>query len=163
MNQKTIKSPFKIEGIGLHTGTTVRMQCLPETANKGIYFVRTDLEKAIEIPASIINVDSTYRSTTLKKGDVFVHTTEHLLSALFGLGIDNMRIELDGPEIPILDGSANPFVKALLEAGLQDLEEEQELIDIPKQVHFKDEASGAEYFYFPVDDHDNSEITSIIE
>jgi len=163
MNQKTIKSPFKLEGIGLHTGTTVRMQCLPETANKGIYFVRTDLEKAIEIPASIINVDSTYRSTTLKKGDVFVHTTEHLLSALFGLGIDNMRIELDGPEIPILDGSANPFVKALKEAGLQDLEEEQELIEIPKQLHFKDEASGAEYFYFPVDDHDNSEITSIIE
>lgn len=163
MNQKTIKSPFKLEGVGLHTGKTVKMHCLPELANKGIYFVRTDLEKPTEIPASIVNVDSTYRSTTLKKADVFVHTTEHLLSALFGLGIDNMRIELDGPEIPILDGSANPFVKALLDAGIENLEEEQELIDIPKQLHFKDEASGAEYFYFPVDDHEQSEITSIIE
>lgn len=163
MKQKTIESSFSLEGIGLHTGTHVKMHCFPGEDNKGIYFVRKDLGDDVEIPASIVNVDSTYRSTTLKKGEVFVHTTEHLLSALFGLGVDNMRIELNGPEIPILDGSANPFVKAVLKAGITEQESDREYIEIGKQLQFRDQASGAEYFYFPVEETAQSEITSIIE
>lgn len=163
MKQKTLAGEFKVEGIGLHTRKTVELICMPAPTGKGIYFVRTDLDEAVEIPASIINVDSTYRSTTLKKGDVFVHTTEHLLSALFGMGIDNARVELTGPEIPILDGSAMPFVEKILEAGVEEQEDEKEYIELSKQLYFKDPVSGSEYYYLPVGEDDSSEITSIVE
>ncbi len=163
MKQRTLAGEFKVEGIGLHTGKYVHMKCGPADADKGIFFVRTDLEGDVEIPASILNVDSTYRSTTIKKSDTFVHTTEHLLSALFGLGVDNARIELTGPEIPILDGSAMPFVKEIQNIGTTEQESDREYIELPKQLKFIDEKSGAEYYYFPVEDHSESEITSIIE
>ena len=95
MKQKTIAQKFEIEGIGLHTGKTAKLICLPAPANKGIVFKRTDLEDQPEIPAIVNFVDSTFRSTCLKKGEAQVHTTEHLMSAFYGLGIDNVIIEID--------------------------------------------------------------------
>ena len=163
MNQKTLGASFSLKGIGLHTGTNVEMTCSPADPGTGVVFIRTDLENKPEIPASIVNVDSTYRSTTIKKGDVFVHTTEHLLSALIGMGIDNARIELTGPEIPILDGSAKPFVDEILKVGTQEQEGEKEYIELSHHVQFKDPDSGSEFYYFPVDNVEDSEISSIIE
>jgi len=161
--QKTLAGTFTLDGIGLHTGQYVQMKCGPAEENKGIYFVRTDLEEDPEVPASITHVDSTYRSTTISRGDVFVHTTEHLLSALFGMGIDNARIELSGPEIPILDGSAMPFIREIDNVGTVDQEADKEYIEINQQLQFRDPKSGSEYYYFPVDNIEDSEITSIIE
>ena len=95
MNQQTISHKFELEGIGLHTGKMVKMTCLPGEVNSGIVFKRIDLEGEPLIPASIAIVDSTYRSTSLKKGEDLVTTTEHLLSACYGLSIDNLLIELN--------------------------------------------------------------------
>ena len=163
MKQKTLDGEFKLEGIGLHTGQMVALKCGPADEGKGIYFVRTDLEKPVEIPASVLNVDSTYRSTTIKKNEVFIHTIEHLLSAFVGLDIDNACVELSGPEVPILDGSSSPFVKEILKVGIREQEAEKEYIELNRNLYFKDPDSGSEYFYYPVDDVAHSEITSIIE
>jgi len=163
MKQKTIATSFKLEGIGLHTGEFVQLECKPLEAGKGIIFKRVDLENAPEIPASIANVDSTNRSTTIKKGDIFIHTIEHLLSAFRGFNIDNAMVELSGPEIPILDGSAQAFVAAITESGVVDLDAEQEIMQFPVTLNFKDPASGAEYTYLPIKEDETSEITSIIE
>jgi UDP-3-O-[3-hydroxymyristoyl] N-acetylglucosamine deacetylase/3-hydroxyacyl-[acyl-carrier-protein] dehydratase len=163
MKQKTIAKAFRLNGIGLHTGQDVELSCLPEEAGKGIYFVRTDIEGQPQVPASVTHVDSTFRSTTIGQKEVLIHTTEHLLSALYGYGIDNARIELTGPEIPILDGSAQPFAEAIEKAGTVEQDVDKEFIYIPKQLYFKDEKSGSEYYYFPVDDIESAEITSIIE
>jgi UDP-3-O-[3-hydroxymyristoyl] N-acetylglucosamine deacetylase/3-hydroxyacyl-[acyl-carrier-protein] dehydratase len=163
MRQKTIATSFRLEGIGLHTGEFVKLECKPAEAGKGIIFKRIDLENAPEIPVSISNVDSTYRSTTIKKGDIFVHTIEHLLSALRGFNIDNVLVELSGPEVPILDGSAQAFVAAITEAGVVDFDEEQEVIELQKTLNFIDPKSGSEYTYLPIGPDESSEITSIIE
>lgn len=163
MKQKTIKQQFELEGIGLHTGEKVRIKGIPAEANSGIKFKRVDIEGQPVIDAYIMNVDSTYRSTCLKKGDTFIYTIEHLLSALAGLGIDNVLFELDGPEIPILSGSSHPFVEKIKEAGVTELEEEKAYIEFQEEIEFKDEASGSEYIYLPPIDGKEYEITSIIE
>ncbi len=163
MNQQTISYKFELEGIGLHTGKMVKMTCLPAEVNSGIVFKRVDLEDQPLIPASLTVVDSTFRSTSLKKGDNLVSTTEHLLSACYGLGIDNMTIELNGPEVPILNGSAEPFVTAISQAGITDQEAAREYLDLDETLQFDDPQSGASYIYIPVEDHDESDITAIIE
>jgi len=162
MKQKTISQNFELEGIGLHTGETVKMTCMPAEQNQGIVFVRIDLEGSPQIPASLTFVDSTFRSTCLSKEEVNVHTTEHLLSALYGLGIDNVRIEMNGPEVPILNGSAEPFVSAILKVGVTELEADKEFLSLDETLEFKDPQSGAEYIYMPAT-IEESEITSIIE
>ena len=163
MYQKTIESSFELEGVGLHTGEYVKMKCHPGAPNSGIVFRRTDIEGQPEIPASIAFIDSTFRSTCLKKGDVMVHTTEHLLSAFVGMGISNAMIELDGPEIPILDGSAQIFAKAILDAGVDTQDEEVTFIELDKQHKFIDPESGAEFLYLPIEEGEESEILSFIE
>jgi UDP-3-O-[3-hydroxymyristoyl] N-acetylglucosamine deacetylase len=115
--QRTLKSPVAIEGVGLHTGEFARVIVRPAPADAGMVFVRTDRGGA-EIPASHEHVVSTSLATTVSAHGVSVGTVEHLLAALFGLGVDNARIEIDGPEIPILDGSAAPFVDAVKAAGI---------------------------------------------
>ena len=112
--QHTLAAEATFEGIGLHTGEQAQLRILPGEANSGYVFVRTDLEGAPEIPAHVSNVSETRRGTTLKSGEATIHTTEHVLAALYALGIDNARLELDGPEVPILDGSALPFMDCLL-------------------------------------------------
>lgn len=114
--QRTLKGTVSIHGVGLHTGESARVRVVPAPADSGITFVRTD-RGCIEIPASHEYVVSSSLATTVSLGGVSVSTVEHLLAALFGLGVDNARIEVDGPEIPILDGSAAPFVEAVLASG----------------------------------------------
>ncbi|MGB8701085.1 MAG: UDP-3-O-acyl-N-acetylglucosamine deacetylase [Thermosynechococcaceae cyanobacterium] len=117
-HQHTLKSPLQCEGIGLHTGQTVQVQIHPAPAHTGRYFVRTDLaESPISIPAHIDHLYQTRLSTELRVEEVTVRTVEHLLAALTGLGIDNAKIEVHGPEIPLMDGSAQPWVQAILQAG----------------------------------------------
>lgn len=136
--QRTIAEPIELEGVGLHTGATVRMRILPAEVQSGRRFRRIDLENAPEIPAVVANVVSVDRGTTLGVDDVRVHTVEHVLSALAGLEIDNALIELDGPEPPSVDGSAMPFVEAIQEAGIREQDAPAKLIDIRDPLTVED-------------------------
>lgn len=119
--QKTVKKSISVEGTGLHTGAHTRLTFQPATANFGIRFCRKDLPGAPVIPASVDIVTETQRGTTLEQNSVAVHTVEHVLASLTGLGIDNCLVELEGPEPPILDGSAKEFTQALASAGIENL------------------------------------------
>ncbi|HPS52920.1 MAG TPA: UDP-3-O-acyl-N-acetylglucosamine deacetylase [Phycisphaerae bacterium] len=131
--QKTIKTHAVVEGRGLFNGTPGRVRFCPAPEDTGIVFVRTDTVSPVEIPADIdYVVDRLHRTTSLAVGEVSVETVEHVLSAIWGLDIDNLRIEVDNPEIPNVDGSSLPYAQALKQAGL----EEQ---DMPKDVHLLDE------------------------
>ena len=116
--QKTIASPTSVSGIGLHTGVPVTIKLLPAPANRGIVFRRTDLND-FEIEAQARNVARLSYATSLMKRGVLISTTEHLLSALAGLGVDNVIIEIDNLEVPIMDGSALPFVEMIGQAGVR--------------------------------------------
>src|SRR5262245_22032639 len=115
--QKTVRGEVGFEGRGLHTGKPVKMRLVPATANHAIVFSRLDLA-AHTLPDRDRYLSVTRLSTTLTRNGIQVGTIEHLLASLSGLGIDNLWIEMDGPEVPILDGSALPFVEAILETGL---------------------------------------------
>ena len=119
MNQHTLRQPCTLRGTGLHTGCEVTMRLLPAPAGARIVFERTDCAPA-RIPATASRVGATRRSTSLSEGGVEVVTVEHLLSACAGMGIDNLLVQLDAPEVPILDGSAAPYVAAFREAGLEE-------------------------------------------
>ena len=120
LNQKTLDKPVIIVGKGLHSGRIVRMEILPAKAHNGITFERTDTGAAA-VKASIENVSSTELSTTIGVGLQTVNTIEHVMAAFHGLGIDNAHIRLNGPEVPIMDGSAEPFMKRFVEAGITSL------------------------------------------
>lgn len=139
MNQHTIHRPCHFSGTGLHTGCTVSMHLLPAPAGTGILFERTDLGGA-EIPALIDYLGATQRSTSLVREGAEVHTVEHLLSACAGIGIDNLRVQLDAPEVPILDGSAALYVAAFREAELeeQDAPRREIVLREPFEFHFGD-------------------------
>src|SRR5688500_8525354 len=110
LNQRTLKNSIRASGVGLHTGKKILMTVRPAPANSGIVFRRTDLSEPVDIPAHAENVGETQLGTTLTKDGVKVSTVEHLLSAFAGLGIDNVLVEVSAPEVPIMDGSAGPFV-----------------------------------------------------
>lgn len=116
--QSTLAAEFQRSGVGLHTGETVRVRVLPAGVGGGRYFVRTDLPGSPQIPAQISAVHQTALSTELAAGEAKIRTVEHLLAALAGLGVDNARIEVDGPEIPLLDGSAQEWVNAIASVGV---------------------------------------------
>ena len=118
MNQRTIAEKISCTGIGLHTGEPVMLTLEPARAGSGIVFERTDLAHPVEIPARPEFVTSTCLATTLGCGDATISTVEHLLAAVYSLGIDNLRIQVDGPEVPVMDGSAASFVFLLRAAGL---------------------------------------------
>jgi UDP-3-O-[3-hydroxymyristoyl] N-acetylglucosamine deacetylase/3-hydroxyacyl-[acyl-carrier-protein] dehydratase len=117
VKQRTIKAPVAVSGTGLHTGERVTMTFNPAPENHGFKFRRVDLEGSPIIDADVDNVTDTSRGTTLTQNGASVSTVEHVLAALVGLEFDNVLIDLDGPETPIMDGSSMPFVDALLEAG----------------------------------------------
>jgi len=125
-NQQTLNRPASFSGIGLHSGNRVNMTILPAPANSGVRFRRVDLEGKPEIEARVENVGETNRSTTLAKGNVKIHTVEHVLAALAGYGIDNAVIELDANEPPIADGSSREFCKIIQSAGIETLVEKRE-------------------------------------
>ncbi|MBR6001638.1 MAG: UDP-3-O-acyl-N-acetylglucosamine deacetylase [Bacteroidales bacterium] len=140
VNQRTVAEIVRFEGKGLHTGTFSRIAIHPAPADSGIVFVRTDLDSPVKINALAENVTSTARSTTISNGDVSVVTIEHIMSALTGLGIDNALIEVEGVEIPILDGSARPYVEAIKTV---EQDAPRRYVEIPEAVEVKDEQSGS--------------------
>ncbi len=127
LNQQTLNGPASFSGIGLHSGNRVNMTILPAPANSGVRFRRVDLEGKPEIEARVDNVLETNRSTTLGKGNIKVHTVEHVLASLAGYGIDNAIIELDSNEPPIADGSSREFNKIIQEAGIAPQAEKRDI------------------------------------
>ncbi|GLR19374.1 bifunctional UDP-3-O-[3-hydroxymyristoyl] N-acetylglucosamine deacetylase/3-hydroxyacyl-ACP dehydratase [Portibacter lacus] len=160
MFKKTISKSVSIEGIGLHTGIKTKLTLHPADKDHGIRFSRTDLEGKPTFLADVKYVYSTKRGTSLKYGEAHIHTVEHILSALTGLGIDNVLIELDGAEIPIMDGSAEPFVNMIEEAGIVAQDAEKEYFIVEEPIEYKDEVSGVELIALP---HDGTEYTAMID
>ena len=121
LNQRTISKKISVAGLGLHSGKRVELTLSPAPANYGIQFKRTDLNNAAPIKACTSNVSQTLNNTTIGNGENTVHTVEHLLAVLYGFGIDNVLCEIDGPEVPIMDGSGASFVFVVKEAGISKL------------------------------------------
>lgn len=138
IRQRTLNNMIRATGVGLHTGEKVYLTLHPAPVNTGIIFRRTDLDPVVEIHAKAENVGETTLSTTLVNGDVKVSTVEHLLSAMAGLGIDNAIIDVTAPEVPIMDGSAGPFVFLLQSAGIREQEEPKRFIRILKPITVTD-------------------------
>jgi UDP-3-O-[3-hydroxymyristoyl] N-acetylglucosamine deacetylase len=137
-HQRTISEPVSCKGVGLHSGAMVNLTLWPAPADHGIIFVRTDTAAQVAIPALSQYVVDTSMATTLGKDGVKVGTVEHLLSALAGLGIDNVRVELDGPEVPVMDGSAEHFVQMITSVGVRELEEKRSYLVIKKPITVAD-------------------------
>lgn len=135
--QKTIKKEAVYTGIGLHTGNICTVRFVPAPVNSGVCFLRKDLAQAQKIPATIDHVIDVVRGTTLGLNGIKVHTVEHICSALFGLGIDNLIIELDSNEPPVGDGSAKPFVETLLQSGLVEQEQSKNFFSSPEPVLYR--------------------------
>jgi UDP-3-O-[3-hydroxymyristoyl] N-acetylglucosamine deacetylase/3-hydroxyacyl-[acyl-carrier-protein] dehydratase len=150
--QKTLAKDITLSGKGLHTGLHVTMTIKPAHANHGIRFMRIDLEENPLVHAIVDNVIDTSRGTTLDENGVRIGTMEHLLAALTGNGIDNALIEIDAPEVPILDGSAKPYIEAIQEVGVVELEVDRKYFELKERVEFIDIEKGIEIVAFP-DDH----------
>ncbi len=151
MKQHTLKRSYTFKGRGVHTGKLVTMHLEPAPAGSGIVFRRDDLPGNPLVPATLDNVDGTRRSTSLQKDGVKVHTPEHLLSALLGLGVDNVRVRLDAEEVPILDGSARPYTEAIGLDGLAEQAEERDEIIVRKPFRYEDPQSGSLLSFEPFD------------
>ncbi|MFZ9478694.1 MAG: UDP-3-O-acyl-N-acetylglucosamine deacetylase [Steroidobacteraceae bacterium] len=145
VGQRTLKNIIRASGVGLHTGKRILMTVRPAGPDTGIVFRRTDLSSPVDIPARAENVGETMLGTSLVKGDVKVSTVEHLLSAFAGLGIDNAVVELSGPEVPIMDGSAGPFVFLLQSAGIEQQRAPKRFIRIRKTVRLEDGDKWAQF------------------
>lgn len=158
--QTTIDKEVSLEGVGLHTGKNVTLKFVPAPANTGYRFVRFDLDGQPEVEADVQWVTDTQRGTNLDKKGVKIHTSEHVLSALVGLEIDNCYIYLDAPEPPIMDGSSIQFVKALKEAGIKELDEQRDEYIVKEVIHFKDDESGSEMTIIPSDSY---QITTMVD
>ena len=135
--EQTIAAPIEFAGVGLHSGAPVTMRIIPAPAGSGIVFRRTDLDN-FEIPATGRNVAKVSYATSLMRQGVLISTTEHLLSALIGMGVDNAIIELDNLELPILDGSALPYVEAFLHAGIRTQRRRRETIRVLRPVEVRE-------------------------
>ncbi len=160
MNQKTIGNEVSLEGIGLHTGNKVSLTFKPAAANSGFTFVRTDLEGQPAIEALAMYVTDTQRGTNIEKNGVVINTSEHVLAAVVGLDIDNIIIEIDAPEPPIMDGSSKYFVEILEKAGIVEQEEEREVYEVKDIISYKDEETGSEIMIMPSDKY---EITTMVD
>jgi UDP-3-O-[3-hydroxymyristoyl] N-acetylglucosamine deacetylase len=134
LKQRTLRNRIKAEGIGLHTGKNITMELLPAEINSGISFIRTDVDDNLLIPAIAENVGDTSLSTALIKDGTKISTIEHLLSAIAGLGVDNCLVKVNGPEVPIMDGSSSPFVFLIQSAGLKDQEALKKFIKVKKEI-----------------------------
>lgn len=144
LRQRTIKTAIRATGVGLHTGEKVYMTLRPAAENSGIVFHRVDLDEPVQIPADPTLVGETMLGTTLIRDGVKVATVEHLMSALAGLGIDNIAVDLSAAEVPIMDGSAGPFVFLLQSAGIEEQNAAKRFIRIRKPVRVEDDGKWAE-------------------
>lgn len=138
IKQRTLNNTIRATGVGLHTGKKVYLTLKPAPVDTGIVFRRVDLDPVVEIPAKAENVGDTALATTLTKGDVRISTVEHLLSAMAGLGLDNAFIDVSADEVPIMDGSAGPFVFLLQSAGIVEQNAPKRFIRIKKEVTVTD-------------------------
>jgi UDP-3-O-[3-hydroxymyristoyl] N-acetylglucosamine deacetylase/3-hydroxyacyl-[acyl-carrier-protein] dehydratase len=152
VQQRTIKKPVAMSGIGLHTGTQCTMTFRPAPENYGIRFRRIDIGGSPEIPADVDHVVDIARGTTLGIGEARVYTTEHVLAAVVGLQIDNLIIDLDGIEPPIGDGSAKPYVDKLIDAGFEVQDAPKDYLVIDQTIEYKNEAKGVHIVALPTDD-----------
>jgi UDP-3-O-[3-hydroxymyristoyl] N-acetylglucosamine deacetylase len=148
IRQRTLRNTIRATGVGLHTGDKVYLTLRPAPVNTGIVFRRVDLNPVVEIKARAENVGDTTLSTTLVNGDVRVSTVEHLLSAMAGLGIDNCYVELSAAEVPIMDGSAGPFVFLIQSAGIEEQKAAKKFIRIKRPVTVKDGDKVASFLPF---------------
>jgi UDP-3-O-[3-hydroxymyristoyl] N-acetylglucosamine deacetylase / 3-hydroxyacyl-[acyl-carrier-protein] dehydratase len=153
MKQTTLKQAVTVSGVGLHTGAKVNLTFMPAPVNHWYKFQRTDLENQPIIEADCELVTDTSRGTTLEKDGVKVSTIEHALAALVGLEIDNVLLQIDGPEMPIMDGSSILFVEKLLEAGIVEQDAEREYFHVPVNVHYNDPDNMVEMVAMPLDDY----------
>ena len=151
-HQQTLKTAFTLEGKGLHTGLNITATFCPAEPNTGYVIQRVDLEGQPTLEAIADNVTATNRGTVIKKGDIIVSTIEHAMAALYCAGVDNCLIQVNAPEIPILDGSAEPFVKAIAEVGVVEQDAKREVFRVMKKYEVVDEESGVKLEIYP-DDH----------
>lgn len=158
--QKTLASEYLLNGVGLHTGREVTMKLKPAPANTGFVFVRTDLEGSPVVEADANYVTSTERGTTIEKKGVKIHTTEHLLAALTGMDLDNVIIEINNSEVPILDGSSKYFVEAVEKAGTIEQEEDREYFIVKDIITYTDPETGSEITAIPADEY---QVTTMVD
>lgn len=158
--QRTIRKEVSLKGVGLHTGNEVTLTFKPAPNNTGYTFVRTDLDGNPVVEADVAYVVNTQRGTNLEKDGVTIQTSEHVLAACVGLEIDNLIIELDASEPPIMDGSSKFFVEALEEAGIEDQECDREEYVVKEVISYKDEDSGSEIIVMPADEY---QVTAMVD
>jgi len=158
--QKTIKNEVTLSGVGLHTGNKVKMTFKPAPINHGYAFVRVDLEGEPIIEASAEFVVNTQRGTNLEKRGVTINTSEHVLAAVVALDIDNILIEINAAEPPIMDGSSKHFIEALEKAGIEEQNAEREEYIVKKIISYKDEETGSEIILMPADEY---QITAMVD
>jgi UDP-3-O-[3-hydroxymyristoyl] N-acetylglucosamine deacetylase/3-hydroxyacyl-[acyl-carrier-protein] dehydratase len=147
--QRTLKGVVKLSGIGLHTGVVANLEIHPAPANHGYKFQRVDIEGQPIIKADVDRVVSTERGTTLEQNNARVHTTEHVLAAIYGCQVDNALITVDGPEIPIMDGSSLKFVEAIEAIGYEEQEAERIYFELTENIPWEDEENGIEFLAIP--------------
>ena len=145
IRQRTLKNVIRATGVGLHTGKKVYLTLRPAAVDSGIVFRRVDLDNPVEIKASPENVGDTRLSTSLVKGDVKISTVEHLLSAMAGLGIDNAYVDVSAPEVPIMDGSAGPFVFLIQSAGIVEQNAAKRFIRIKRSIKVQEDDKWAQF------------------
>jgi UDP-3-O-[3-hydroxymyristoyl] N-acetylglucosamine deacetylase/3-hydroxyacyl-[acyl-carrier-protein] dehydratase len=158
--QKTIQKEICLSGVGLHTGNTVKMTIKPAPVNHGFAFSRVDLDGAPTIEARAEYVTNTQRGTNLEKNGIQIQTSEHVLAAAVGLDIDNLLIEIDASEPPIMDGSSKFFVAALEEAGIEEQDADIEEYVVKEIISYKDETTGSEIILMPSDEY---QITTMVD
>ena len=153
VQQRTIRQPVSMGGVGLHTGALCTMTFRPAPENYGIRFRRVDMGGSPEIPADVDHVIDVARGTTIGIGEARVHTVEHVLAALVGLQVDNVLIDLDGIEPPIGDGSAKPYVEALVRGGFEKQNAPKDYLIIDQPVAYRNEEKKVDIVALPTDDY----------
>ena len=160
MKQYTLAAPVTLQGKGLHTGKNVTLTLKPAAENTGFVFVRVDLEGSPIIEADAAYVTSTERGTVLEKKGVKIQTCEHVLAALVGMNLDNVSIELDAPEPPIMDGSAKYFVEAIEKVGIVEQQAERNEYIVREVISYKNEETGSEITVIPADEY---QVTTMVD
>ncbi len=151
--QTTLQSTIELSGVGLHTGASVKLKLNPAAENHGYKFRRVDLPNMPIIEADCDLVTDTSRGTTLEKNGASVSTIEHVMAALVGMEVDNVLIDIDGPEMPIMDGSSEPFIKAIEATGIVEQEADREYFEIPYNIHYTNDENKVEIIAMPVNDY----------
>lgn len=166
--QQTVKTSYSFEGKGLHTGRVAKMTIKPAPVDTGIVFKRIDLGEGASVAALAENVSNTARSTTISSGEASVSTIEHILSALTGMGVDNAYVEIDNVEVPILDGSAKPYIDAIWKDGFQEQDAPRRYIEVKETIEVRNEEKGssvriepAEEFSFNIKVDFNSRVLGV--